>query len=100
MENISAAILWTTLRSLSIAMHFKSVGFKNLDIVSSELVNFLLFNTEYDSINKLEKQVTTLEASKKELISAVKGTTTVAATASNKVDEFKKTIITLEKKIK
>lgn len=64
MSQISASILYSTLRSLNIAMTFKNTGFENLDVVSSELVKFLLVNTGYESISKLEIQVAALEASK------------------------------------
>ena len=54
---IAGAILWSTLQSLNIAMHFKSICFKNIDIISSELVKFLLTNTGYESIQVLEQKV-------------------------------------------
>ena len=59
---ISSAILWSKLQSLGIASSLKSIGFENLEVVSSELVKFLLVNTGYDSITKLEAQVASLEA--------------------------------------
>lgn len=99
-NQIAAAILWTTLRSLTVAMGFKSIGFENLDIVSSELVKFILVNTGYDSISKLESQVTTLESCRKELASSVTGASVTATTASNKVDDMKKTLVALERKSK
>ena len=100
MHQISASILWTTLRSLKIAMSFKSTGFENLDVVSSELVKFLLVNTGYESISKLEAQVAALEANKKEMASSLKGANTAATTASNKVDDLKKVVASLEKRVK
>ena len=100
MSQIAGAILWSTLQSLNTAMHFKSIGFKNLDIVSSELVKFLLTNTGYESIQVLEQKVVSLEAGKKEAEKALKSATSAATTASNKVDECKKLMIALEKRVK
>ena len=48
----------------------------------------------------LEKQVTHLETTMAELKKAVKGATTSAATSANKVDELKKRIDALEKRLK
>ena len=49
-------------------------------------------NTGYDSITKLESQVSSFEAGEKEMKAAVKGASTAAVTAGNKVDNLKKTI--------
>ena len=40
MSQIGGPILWSSLQSLDIAIQLKTTGFKNLDIVSSELVSF------------------------------------------------------------
>jgi len=100
MTQTAGEILWSTLQSLNTAMQFKSIGFKNLDIVSSELVKFLLTNTGYESIQVLEQKVVSLEAGKKEAEKALKSATSAATTASNKVDECKKLMIALEKRVK
>ena len=70
-------------------MNFKSIGFKNLYIVCSEPVKFLLTNTEYESIQALKQKIDSLEAGKKETEKALKTATSTATTASNKVDECK-----------
>ena len=55
----------------------------------SELVKFLLVNTGYESIQRLESQVAELMASKKESDRALKEATTTAKSSTNKLDEFK-----------
>ena len=61
MDQVTVLALWSTLRSLSLALELSNIGFHNLDIVSSELVKFLLVNTGYESIAKLENKVEELE---------------------------------------
>ena len=48
----------------------------------------------------VELKVETLEKERKELASSVKGAVTSANSASNKVDELKKLIHALEKRVK
>ena len=59
-----------------------------------------IVNTGYDSIEKLEEKVATLEKEKKEQASALKGAVNSANSSSNKVDELKKIINGLEKRLK
>ena len=100
MGQVTTAALWATLRSLDVANQLKSIGLANLDIVCSELVKFLLVNTGCEAITKLEAKVSELEKTKAELTKANKGAVASAATATNKVDELKKTVAGLEKRLK
>ena len=61
-EQITASILWTSLQSLSVALKMKAIRWVKLEIVASELVNFMLTNTAYDSIETLEDKVKKLES--------------------------------------
>jgi hypothetical protein len=99
LEATSASIFWSTIRSLDIALAFKRTGFENLHIVSSELVNFLLVNTGYESISGLEVKVATLEGQVSELQKTVKNAEKSAIAASNKSDELKKLCDTLVKRV-
>ena len=56
MKQRMAAYLWPALHSLTIAEDFKSIGFADLQIVTSKITKFLLVNTGYDSIKKLEEK--------------------------------------------
>ena len=100
MKQIMAAHLWSSLQSLVIGKEYKNIGFANLDIVSSEITKFLLVNTGYDSIEKLQEKVERLEKEKKEGATALKGAISAATTSSNKVDELKRTVLALEKRLK
>ena len=93
------ACLWSTLRSLTHALHLKTLGLKDLDIVASELVKFLLLNTGYDSIESLEKRVSEMESAQAEIKKNSKGATTSASTASNKVDELNRELKAMEKRL-
>ena len=57
-------------------------------------------NTGYESIQPLESQVAELVASKRESDRAVKEATSTAKSACNKLDEFKKQYVALEKRVK
>jgi len=92
-------MIWTSIQSLFIGMRYKSIGFQNLDIVASEITKFLLVNTGYESIQKLEQKVEILEKEKRDLITSTKGTVTASTSASNKVDELKKLLVGLDKRI-
>ena len=97
MNQVTVAAMWSTLCSLDVALNLKNIGFANLDIVCSELVKFLLVNSGYQFIAKLEKKVKNLEKAKTDLQKSVKGVSSSAATATNKTDEMKKRINLFEK---
>ena len=100
MRQICAAILWTTLQSLQSAQELKKVGFKNLDIVTLELTKFLLINTGYESVKRLESKVKELEDAKRSQQSDVKSAVSSANTASNLASETKKLLAALDKRVK
>jgi hypothetical protein len=66
-EHTSASIFWSTIQSLDLGLEFKSTGFKNLHVVLSELVKFLLVNTGYESISVLEAKVAHLKGRNSDL---------------------------------
>lgn len=90
MAQVTTATIWSTLHSLNVALNLKNIGFANLDIVSLELVKFLLVNTGYESITILEKKVEELQKDKADLQKSLKGAVTSASTAANKLDKLKK----------
>ena len=49
-EQISRAILWSTVRSLDIGLQIRKDKFANSPLVAGELVNFLAVNTGFESI--------------------------------------------------
>ena len=99
MLQVTSSVLWSNLQSLQVALKLKSTGLKDLEIVSSELVKFLLVNTGYDSIERLTKQVATLENVASESQKLAKDVSSSLKTATNKVDEMKKTIVAFEKRL-
>ena len=100
MKQVTSRALWGILQSLQLCLKLKNVGFKDLTIVASELVKFLLVNTGYDSIDQLEKKVSKLEIATTDFKTSIKGAVTSATTASNKIDDLKKTMASLEKRVK
>jgi hypothetical protein len=75
---------------LDLGSGFKSTGFDNLHIVSSELVNLLLVNTGYESISVLETKISQLEVQNLELQKTAKNAEKSSVTSSNKADKLKK----------
>jgi hypothetical protein len=67
--------------------------------VSSELVKFLLVNTGYKSISKLETKVSALEGQVLDLQKTSRNSKKSAVTASNKANELKKLSNSLVKRI-
>ena len=80
-------------------MKLKNEGLNDLEIVSSELVKFLLTNTGYDSIETLERKVAQLVTTSSDHQKAVKGATSSATTSANKVDDLKKQVAALERRL-
>ena len=76
-----------------------NLGFRDSPIVASELVNFLALNTGFDAIEMLVKSNTTLKAEVAALTKAVAGNTKTIATAANKVDNFKTSIDSTNKRL-
>jgi hypothetical protein len=99
LEHTSASIFWATFRSLDLRLGFKSTGFDNVHIVSSELVKMLLVNTGYESISVLETKVSQLEVQNLELQKTAKNAEKSSVTSSNKADELKKLCESLVKRI-
>ena len=84
---------------MDIGLGLKRTGFENLDIVSSELVKFLLVNRGYKSISELETKVSALEGQVSDLQKTSRNSKKSAVTASNKADELKKLSDSLVKRI-
>jgi hypothetical protein len=97
--HISKQLFWASLQSIDIASRIKNNNYKNDPLVSSELVKFLAINTGFESIEKLQREVSELKekvfTSSKAASVAEKG----ANAAGNKADENKKVIDSLVKRI-
>ena len=68
--------------------------------MSSEITKFLLVNTGCDSIEKIEEKVEKLEKERKDLLSSCKAATSTATTIGNKVDELKRLLTAMDKRVK
>ena len=69
---VAASMLWTQLSSLQVAVELKAQGLENLEIVSAELVQFMLVNTQYDSILTLEDDTAQLKQDYKDVAATKK----------------------------
>ena len=96
---VASSMLWSQLSSLQIAVKLKNQGFENLEIVSAELVQFLLINTQHDSITTLEDDYKSLSKEVKEAGAAKKKLEAQLSTANNKVSDLVKTVQALKKKV-
>eukprot|EP00978_Attheya_sp_CCMP212_P007877 scaffold18321_cov53-Attheya_sp.AAC.3 len=75
---------------MDISSSIKGNNFKNGPLVSSELVKFLAVNTGFESIDKLQREVTDL---KEKLVTSTKAVNLAeksAISAANKADKLKK----------
>ena len=99
MLQTTSLVLFFTLQSLKLALKLKSLGLKDLEIVSSKLVKFLHTNTGYKSIEQLEKYVATLQSSSLEVSKTDKMATASANTTSNKVDTLTKHLNAMEERL-
>ena len=97
---IASSMLWSQLSCIQIAVEFKNQGLENLEIVSAELVQFLLINTKYDSIETLEEEHTSLKKELKEVSATKKWLDSALSTVNNRITDLSKTVQALEKKVK
>ena len=96
---IASSMLWSQLSCLQIAMSMRNEGMENLEILSAELVQFLLINTKYDSIEQLEDDHETLKKELKDVVATKKRLDSALSTANNKISDLTKTVQALEKKV-
>ena len=81
------------------AIALKNQGLEDLKIVAAELIQFLLLNTQYDSVETIAQEQKSLKESLKELVSNKKRLKASLNTANNKISDMAKTLSKLEKKI-
>ena len=82
-KQIASSMLWSQLGSLQAAIELKDQGLENLDIVAAKLVQFLLVNTQYDSIATLEADQKSMKADIKEALANKNRLETSLSTANS-----------------
>ena len=95
-RSMGNTIFYSTLKSLDIMTAIREIGFSNDPIVSSELVKFLALNTEFDTIKKLAEKNQVL----RQEIEHVKESTKAASTTANKLDDLKRHVESMNKRLK
>jgi hypothetical protein len=98
-QHIARTLFWASLQSMDICAGIKGNNFKNDPLVSSELVKFLAVNTGFESIDKLQREVTELKEKVLASAKAVNLAEKSAFSAANKADDLKKFCDTLVKRI-
>ena len=78
----------------------REIGFSNDPIVSSELVKFLSLNTEFDTIKRLADQNQVLRQEIEQAKKDVKESTKSASTTANKLDDLKRHVESMNKRLK
>jgi hypothetical protein len=98
-EQICQRIFWAVLKSHDIMSRYKRNSYKDDPTVSSKLVKLMAINTGFDALNSLTKKFTTLEAEGIALKKEAQNASKAASTAANKVDEMKKVLDQLQKRL-
>jgi hypothetical protein len=98
-QAISANVLWATFKTLDAMEVFSKSNFSDHPAVSAEYVKFLASNTGMDSMSKFTDALKKMGDEVKE--SAVKSSnaTKQVLLVSNKVDEVKAKLLTLERRL-
>jgi predicted nucleotide-binding protein (sugar kinase/HSP70/actin superfamily) len=78
---------------------YKDAGFKYDPTIASEYVKFLAAKSGTDAVEKVAGQMTALEVEVKEASKLARNAGTGASTASNKVDDVKKTLVDILKRV-
>jgi len=97
---VSKTVTYAYLKSLDLMIEIEKLDFRNSPIITSELAKFLALNSNYESIENLQKEVKSLgegvSKAGKEVTSAVKSVGTVG----NNLDKIQKEMGGLTKRIK
>mmetsp|Transcript_1679 Transcript_1679/g.2400 ORF Transcript_1679/g.2400 Transcript_1679/m.2400 type:complete len:138 (-) Transcript_1679:350-763(-) len=99
-RQISKVIFFSTLRSLDEMAEIRQLNFKNLPLVSSELVELLATNSEFDAIKVLQEKNRTLKAELVQAKKDVASLTKACQTATNKVNDLKNVVSSVQKRLK
>ena len=78
----------------------RKIGFTNDPVVSAELVKFLALNTEFDTIKKLVDENVKLKQECEQAKKDAKEATRAASIVANKLDDLKKHVETINKRVK
>jgi hypothetical protein len=89
---ISKVIFWAVVQSHAVMNRFESNQFCDDPSISSEYVKFLAQNTGIDSFEKTSSRVAELESEVREAVKTAKNVSSGISTASNKIDEIKKSM--------
>jgi hypothetical protein len=98
-REVCPKVFHAVIQAHDVMAHYKELNFRDHPSVSSEFVKFLSTNTGIDSIEQLEVKTSSMEENLKGVSKDVKGAVTTSATASNKIDELKRIVQALEKRV-
>jgi hypothetical protein len=90
---------WPIVRCLDIMNRYKVCGFKDDPSIASEYVKFLAANSGTDLLDKVVAKLSAFESELKEVSKVAKGLGGSSSTIQNKLDESKRTIAELTKRI-
>ena len=97
---VSKTVAYAYLRSLDLMVEIEKLEFRNSPIITAELSKFLALNSNFESVETLQKEVKSMNEgiskAVKEAASAVKS----AGTVGNSVDKLQKEAVTLSKRVK
>jgi len=99
MKNICAWVLWTSFQTHDKMAEFAAVNFEDHPAIASEYVKFLATNSGYEVVATLQKMVDELVADKAKMMADLKAAIKKADTASAHVDDLKKLVNTLAKRM-
>jgi hypothetical protein len=97
---ICQQIFWAVLKSHDVMSSYKRLNFKNHPSIATELVKFLAINTSFEAIEKLTTRTTVLDMEVADMKKKVNEAVKSATTAANKVDESKRLLDLLTKRVK
>ena len=98
-DQICQRIFWSVLKAHDIMARYKRNSYKDDPTVSSELVKFMAVNTGFDALDSLTVKVTAMEGDSSTLKKEAQNASKAALTAGNKVDELKKVLDLLHKRV-
>jgi len=97
---IGKVISFSNFRSLDRMMEIYSLEFKNSPVVTAELTKFLALNTNYNAVEKLQKQMLEVTETCTKVTKEAQAATKSANTVGNTVDGVKGDIKSLLRRVK
>ena len=97
---VSKTVAYAYLRSLDLMVEIEKLEFRNSPIITAELSKFLALNSNFESVENLQKEVKTMNESISKAVKEATSAVKTVGTVGNTVDRIQKDASALSKRVK